>query len=76
MQKSELQMEKIRNFLRKRRIQMGKTQLEVAQVIRLSQSAYSRIETGQRALQVKELLELLQFYGFEMINAIWIQGLE
>lgn len=49
--------------LRRARLDAGLTQVEVAEALGRPQSLVSNAETGERRLDVVELLELLQLYG-------------
>lgn len=49
--------------LQRRREHSGKSQGEAALALGLSQSAYSRVESGQTALTVSHLRALAQFLG-------------
>lgn len=53
----------IGHVLQKRRESLGKSQGEVAQALGLTQSAFSRIESGQTALTVSHLRSLANTLG-------------
>lgn len=53
----------IGHILQKQREQLGRSQFEVAQSVGLTQSAYSRVESGQTALTVTLLRALANALG-------------
>jgi transcriptional regulator with XRE-family HTH domain len=44
---------------------MGQSQAELAQVLGVDQTTVSRIESGERELDVKELIDLSRHFGIE-----------
>jgi transcriptional regulator with XRE-family HTH domain len=62
--------EALRTFLIERRTKAGLTQTELAKRLGEYQSFVARIESGQRRIDVVELLDLAKSIGFEPREAI------
>lgn len=62
--------EALRTFLIERRQKAGLTQAELAGRLKQYQSFIARIESGQRRIDVVELLELATALGFEPREAL------
>lgn len=60
----------LRTFIVERREQAGLTQHEVSARLKRPQSFIASIETGQRRVDVVELLELAKAIGFDPHDAI------
>lgn len=52
--------------LKNLRLQRGKTQQDLADVLNISRSAYALYEAGRRQLGYESLLELANFYGVSL----------
>lgn len=52
--------------LRELRLQMGKTQQEMATVLRITSSAYSLYETGKRQLNYEGMLTLADYFNVSL----------
>jgi transcriptional regulator with XRE-family HTH domain len=57
--------EALRKFIKEKREKADLTQHELARLIRRSQSYVATIETGQRRIDVVELVELAAALGFD-----------
>lgn len=57
-------------MLRAERLRMGMSQIELARTLRRNQSFVSKIESGERRLDIVELLEVLRVIGVEPIRFI------
>ncbi len=55
--------QKVIKQLRKARLEAGFTQLQVAKKLKRHQSYVSKIEIGERRIDVAELSELAEIYG-------------
>ncbi len=62
--------EALRTFLIERREKAGVTQAELAKRLKQYQSFIARIESGQRRIDVVELLELATALGFDPREAL------
>jgi len=62
--------EALRLFLISKREASGLTQARVAEVLGRYQSFIARVETGQKVLDVIELLELSEVVGFDPAEAL------
>ncbi len=49
--------------LRKLRLQHQKTQTQIAALLRMSQSGYSKYETGENDIPTSVLIRLADYYG-------------
>jgi transcriptional regulator with XRE-family HTH domain len=58
--KTREKMEKIIKILQCRRIELKKTQAEIAESLGISQSFYSQIENGKRGFGIELLLDLIE----------------
>ncbi len=59
-------MKKIGRKLKKLREQRALTQQNVADRLKLHQSAYANIESGKRKLAAAEMVELARLFGFRL----------
>ena len=64
-------MEYIEN-MRKIRIARGYSQMDIAEVLDITQQQYSRYEIGQNEIPVRHIISLCKFYN---ISADWLLGL-
>jgi transcriptional regulator with XRE-family HTH domain len=62
--------EVLRKFVKEKREKADLTQHELARLIRRSQSYVATIETGQRRIDVVELVELATALGFDPTAAL------
>jgi transcriptional regulator with XRE-family HTH domain len=62
--------EALRKFIKEEREKADLTQHELARLIRRSQSYVATIETGQRRIDVVELVELASALGFDPTVAL------
>jgi transcriptional regulator with XRE-family HTH domain len=62
--------EALRKFIKEKREKADLTQHELARLIRRSQSYVATIETGQRRIDVVELVELAAALGFDPTAAL------
>ncbi|MBB4044919.1 transcriptional regulator with XRE-family HTH domain [Bacteroides reticulotermitis] len=62
-------MEHIGKNIRKIREEKGYTQQEVADLISMHRSNYSRVETGDRDLSIEAINKIAQF--FHMLSTSW-----
>jgi transcriptional regulator with XRE-family HTH domain len=62
--------EALRKFIKEKREKADLTQHELARLIRRSQSYVATIETGQRRIDVVELVELASALGFDPTVAL------
>ena len=58
--------------LRVIRTQRGYSQMDIAEVLDMTQQQYSRYETGCHEIPVRHVITLCKFYG---ISADWLLGL-
>jgi len=52
--------------LKARRLELGKTQVEVAKILRKPQSFVSKVESGERRLDPLELRGIADLYGISI----------
>ena len=57
-------------MLRAERLRVGISQIDLARTLRRQQSFVSKIESGERRLDIVELLEVLRVLGVEPIRFI------
>ncbi len=57
--------------LKNRRLELGKTQVEVARILKKPQSFVSKIESGERRLDPLELKAVASMYG---VSVDWLLG--
>ena len=62
--------EALRAYIKGRREKAGLTQHQLARLLRRSQSYVATIETGQRRIDVVELIDLGDVLGFDPISTI------
>jgi len=60
----------LRKFLRAKRLEAGMTQAEVAAKLGRRQGYIANIETGQRRVDVVELLDLAAAIGLDPVDAL------
>jgi len=58
------------NKLKKARLEIGLTQKEVSKILNKPQSYISKIENGERRLDILELMELAEIYKKDLIYFI------
>lgn len=58
--------------LREVRTKNGYSQMDIAEVLDMTQQQYSRYETGFHEIPVRHIITLCKFYG---ISADWLLGL-
>lgn len=56
--------------IRALREKAGYSQQRVAQILGISQAAYSRLETGEIEISIKKLFELSELYGLTLQKLI------
>ena len=59
--------------LRNIRIKNGYSQMDIAEVLDMTQQQYSRYETGQNEIPVRHIITLCKFYN---ISSDWLLGLK
>ena len=62
--------EKLRNYLRARRKNLGISQVELSEMCELPQSFVSKYETGERYLTFLEVLSLCKFLKIELDDLV------
>lgn len=58
--------------LKQRRVALHLRQADIADALRLPQSAISKIETGERRIELAESLRIARAYGLEASNLLEI----
>lgn len=61
---------RIASYLREIRLDAGLTQMEVARKTDLTQSEISRVETGERSIELHELAQICRACGDSLANLV------
>lgn len=70
------QLDIIRNNVKSERVRCGYTQEDLAKVLEISKSAYSKLEQGQRTFSLEHLITISNFLNVELPSLLKMQGKE
>ena len=68
------QLDIIRNNVKSERVRCGYTQEDLAKVLEMSKSAYSKLEQGQRTFSLEHLIIISNFLNVELPSLMKLQA--
>ena len=67
-------MEHVGKIIKKIREEKGLTQLQIAELINMHRSNYSRVETGERELSIEAINKIARYFGMTIDHLISFDG--